>query len=217
MNICVIGAGVKGHFGNDFVNRARNDGHTVYTLSHKDYGDNEPNHAWNNFSNSDQIVKVYNELTKDINNIDIFLYNSVFNSWVPMIPAHFTETATKFNDSDFFNSILVNVIAPYKLSIASLKKMKEGSKIIFMTTGMSTGIDNLALPIRAGYAGSKSYQNFIMKGLAEHNNKGVIVSSIAPYFQYNEPENYKIAFDKAYNHIMTIDQTHNGKIIHIRH
>jgi short-subunit dehydrogenase len=214
MNICVIGAGTKGHFGNDFVNRARSEGHSVYTLSHMDHNDNHENHKWVDFSSSDRVVDVYKELIKDIDNIDILLYNSVGGGG-PMQPANFTETANNFNDNDFFGGVRINVIIPYKLSIASLKKMKEGSKIIFMTTGMSKSIDNLALPIMATYAGSKAYQNFIMKALAEHNGKGVIVSSLAPFFPYWEPENYKIVFNKAYNRIIDINKTHNGKIIDI--
>jgi short-subunit dehydrogenase len=214
MNICVIGAGTKGHFGNDFVNRARSEGHLVYTLSHMDHNDDHENHKWVDFSDSDKVVNVYKELIKDIDNIDILLYNSVAGGG-PMVPENFTETAGRFEDKDFFNGVRVNVIVPYKLAIASLKKMKEGSKIVFMTTGMSRNIDNLALPIMATYAGSKAYQNFIMKALAEHNNKGVIVSSLAPFFPYWEPENYKIVFNKAYNRTMNIDKSHNGKIIDI--
>jgi len=214
MNICVIGAGTKGHFGNDFVNRARSEGHSVYTLSHIDHKEDQENHKWVDFSVTNQVVNVYKELIKDIDNIDILLYNSVSGGG-PMQPASFTENANNFEDNDFFEGVRVNVIIPYKLSIASLKKMKEGSKIIFMTTGMSRSIDNLALPIMATYAGSKAYQNFIMKALAEHNNKGVIVSSLAPFFPYWEPENYKIVFNKAYNRTMNIDKSHNGKIIDI--
>lgn len=214
MNICVIGAGVKGHFGNDFVNRAKSEGHTVYTLSHMDYKEDQSNHAWISFSNATLVSMAYTNLIKNIDNIDILLYNSVQGSG-PANPRDFTESANKIDDNEFLNGIRVNVIIPYKLSIASLKKMKEGSKIVFMTTGMSKGIDNLALPIMAGYAGAKSYQNFIMKGLAEHNDKGVIVSSVAPFFPYWEPENYKIVFDNTFNHIMNIDKTHNGKIIDV--
>ena len=214
MNICVIGAGNKGHFGNDFVNRARSEGHTVYTLSHTNHQDTHENHKWIMFSNIDRVVDTYKNLIKDIDNIDIFLYNSVGGGG-PMSAGAFTDDAMPISDETFFEGIRVNVIAPYKLAIASLKKMSEGSKIVFMTTGMSTSIENLALPIMASYAGSKAYQNYIMKGLAEHNNKGAIVSSVAPFFPYWEPEQYKTVFDKAYNHIMNINKNHNGKIIDI--
>jgi len=214
MNICVIGAGTKGHFGNDFVNRAKSEGHSVYTLSHINHNENQENHKWIEFSSADRVAYMYNQLIKDIDNIDIFLYNSVAGGG-PMTPTDFTEDAVNIEDKRFFDGICVNVIAPYKLAIASLKKMKEGSKIVFMTTGMSTNIDNLTQTWMAGYAGSKAYQNFIMKGLAEHNDKGIIVSSLAPFFPYWEPENYKIVFEKAYTQIMNINKSHNGKIIDI--
>jgi NAD(P)-dependent dehydrogenase (short-subunit alcohol dehydrogenase family) len=215
MNICVIGPGTPGHFGNDFVKRAEADGHTVYTLSHKDHKDRQHNHKVFGFSNVDRLAVVYKELVKDVDNIDLLLYNSVYGRGGAMCPEMFMENTVPCPDSDFFDNLRVNVIAPYKLSIASLKKMKEGSKIVFMTTGMSTGIDNLVPPIMATYAGAKAYQNYIMKALAEHNDKGVIVSSIAPMFHYEDVEGYKIAFERAYNHLMNIDNSHNGKIKHI--
>ena len=45
MNIVVFGGGEPGKFGNDFCLLARQQGHNVFILSHRDYATGDPQHA----------------------------------------------------------------------------------------------------------------------------------------------------------------------------
>jgi NAD(P)-dependent dehydrogenase (short-subunit alcohol dehydrogenase family) len=197
MNIVVIGAG-RG-FGKDFVKLAKAQGHTVKTLSHKKSAVTD---AVINFLFVSDAVKKFNYITEDLPTIDILLYNSTYKGY-PNKSLDFTSQGT-LSERSYQYGLNVNVVAPHLLSIESLKKMQAGSKIFFMTTDVIYDRDRVNDRDHLSYYGGKAYQHQLMLALAEHNDKGVIVSSISPYFDYNK------TFDIVYNHIF--GNTENGKV-----
>lgn len=214
MNILVIGGGAKGRFGNDFVNRARDDGHRVLVVSHKDHGYDNEDHVVADFNSTEDVMQTVENLLSKIDKLDIFLYNTVAGAG-PWIPEHFQSTSKFFPESDWLFNLRVNVIIPNNLSIIALKKMSKGSKLVFMTTGRSYYIEDTSDPHIPSYYGGKAFQNHIMIGFGMYNDKGAIASSITGHFDYPNPEVYRILFEKAYQHVMNLDESHNGKVIPI--
>lgn len=208
MNVVVVGGGTPGKFGNDVVKRLRNDGHRVLVMSHKQHGATDSIVA--NFSSLEKTIDSFNQLTTQLDHIDILLYNTNCDAW-PNMPGHYTSTA-EIKEKLYIHGFEIQVVIPHALAIEALKKMSVGSRIIFMTTDMIYDKERTIELHRVGYAGGKSYQHQLMLGLSKHNDKDVIVSSISPLFNYNEPSKYKLAFDKAYNYIITHDASCNGKV-----
>lgn len=211
MNICIIGGGgPKGKFGRDLSDMLKAEGHNVFILSHKDYGSNDPQHMFADFSDANNVVSAFNGLTENINEIDILLYNSNANSY-PGQPRDYTSTST-VNIEKWQETINIHCIIPHAIALAALKKMNPGSCIIFMTTGLSYDLKRSQWFEYAGYAGGKAIQNHLMLGLAHHNDRGVFCSSISSHFPSNEPERYGRIFKKIKNHILEIGSDDNGKI-----
>lgn len=215
LNICVIGGGTKGRFGNDFCLRAKSEGHNVYILSHKNYGNNDPNHLDADFDTGSNVVSRFEELIKNIEHLDIFLYNTVSGKG-PWDENDFKSTSKFFSEDDWLYNLRINTIIPYNLSICALKKMNADSKLIYMTTGRSFNMDDDNPPFIPSYYGTKAFANHIMKAFSAYNDKQAIATSITGNFTYHDDlERYSKTLQNAYNHIMNIDRTHNGKIISI--
>ena len=218
MNICVIGGGEKGHFGNDFCVYARSQGHDVRILSHQDYHNSDPKHLFANFNDHVNLVCTFNKLVEDLEHIDIFLYNS---TTVDTLGKGYYKSTSEINyaHAAHLKQLNVHVIVPHYLCVESLKKMDRTSKIIFMTSGMGnfdqyvrgapewTGI--------ASYAGAKSFQNFLMASFATHNDKNAIVVSLSPHFDYYNSDNYTTNFNLCYKKIMNLTHNDNCKILTI--
>jgi len=210
MNIVVIGGGSPGKFGNDFCNRARSEGHDVYVISHKDYGTNDPKHVVADFSNEDNVKQTFLNLTKDLEKIDLFLYNSNACHY-PGRPDELQSTAI-ISKTKWVEALTMHVVIPHILAIASLKKMTTGSGIVFMTSGMSYDLKRKEWTSNVGYAGLKGVQNHLMIGLAHDNDKGAIATCVSPHFPYDNAENYNMVFNHVYNYITTLTEESNGKI-----
>ena len=210
MNIVVFGGGQPGKFGNDFCNLARQQCHNVFILSHKDYGTNDPQHAYADCNNRQSVVDGFNRLTQSIDHIDIFLYNGRMDGY-PGNPNDFKSTAT-VSTLGWNTNLYITVILAHVLSIEALKKMSTGSKLVFLTTGMAVKFDRTDYTEMAGYAGLKAAQTHLMIALSHHNDKGAIASSVSPHFPYENQEAYDIVFRKVYDYILEFDQTQNGKI-----
>jgi len=218
MNIVLIGCSSPGKFGNDFYHRAVYDGHTVYSLSHIDHNLLDQRHAFGEFDTtrledgSIPLHTTYKQLIDEIDNIDIFLYNSN-NGAYPN-----DETALQSDGLvdvwQWKKSLDVQVIIPHVLILESLKKMSSSSAIVFMTTGLSYDYSqkNSEYSKYVGYAGLKSVQNHLMMGLAAHNDKGAICTAVAPHFTYDDPGNYTIMFSRVYDYITNLTAANNGKI-----
>ena len=210
MNIVVFGGGEPGKFGNDFCNLAREQGHNVFVLSHKDYATGDPQHGHTDVSERQYVVEDFNQLTQSIDHIDIFLYNGRMDSY-PSYPDHFKSTA-RISSELWYRNLYSNVILPHVLSIEALKKMSKASKIVFLTTGLATDFERTTYTEMAGYAGIKATQVHLMISLAHHNDRGSLVYAISPHFPYEDRPSYDRVFRLVYNNILEFDSTQNGKI-----
>lgn len=210
MNIVVVGGGQPGKFGNDFCLRARREGHNVFILSHKNYNNGDPQHLYADHSERQHVVEAFNELTKDIDNIDIFLYNGRMEGY-PGKPEDFHSTA-KINSLGYYSNLHFTLLLPHVLSIEALKKMSQGSKIVFLTTGMATKFDRTDYTEMSGYAGLKAAQIHLMIALAHHNDRGAWASSVSPHFPYEDQQAYRGMFNKVYDYILNFDQSKNGSV-----
>lgn len=218
MNIVLIGCSSAGKFGNDFYHRAKTEGHTVYSLSHTNHNLSDHRHAFGSFDaarledGSIPIQTIYRQLIDKINKIDIFLYNSN-NGAYPSNDADLRSDGT-VDLCAWKKSLDVQVVIPHILVLESLKKMSSSSGIVFMTTGLSYDFSQKDHEYSkyVGYAGFKSVQNHLMMGLAAHNDKSAICTSVASHFTYDDPGNYNIIFDRVYNYITNLTVANNGKI-----
>jgi len=205
MNIVIVGGGTVGHFGNDFVRKAKADGHNVRVLSHRTSKDTDERI---NFLDIQSSVDKFNSITEDFGSIDIFLYNSVYNG-TPNEPKQFTSKG-EFSEKLYLYGFYVNVVMPHRLSIEALKKMDHTSKILFMTTDVIYDRERTENLHKLSYYGGKAYQHQLMLALADCNDKDATVSSISPYFNYEDRAEYKKAFNEVCAHVFGI--TKNGKV-----
>ena len=215
MNICVIGGGgPTGKFGRDFCDRARAEGHDVYVLSHKDRNQEDPKQTCADFTNVNSVVGAFNQLTADIDCIDIFVYNSNPRPCRPSLATDFTSTS-KFDATFWNDTITGHATIPHMLCIQALKKMSANSKLVFLVSGLAIDYDRVDYVETAGYATGKAAQVFLMMGFAHCNDRGAIATALSPHFDYDNVENYKNTFNSAYQYIINIDQKQNGKILRL--
>jgi len=211
MNVVIVGGGTKGKFGNDLVNRLRDEGHDVYILSHRNNRTNDPKQSSVNFSNYQSVLDEFENLINHLDTIDLLLYNSNGHTYLSNKQS-FTSTAS-FNLEAWNNSLSVAVTVPYNLIVKALAKMNENSKIFYMATGLAINFDRTEYTEYAGYAGGKALMTHLMLGFAHHNDKGAIVSILSPHFDYNNKEQYNNVFERIHNYIMNITKEQNGKIV----
>ena len=215
MNIVVIGGGGStGKFGRDFCDRARNEGHSVYVISHKDYSTGDAKQISADFTDPASVVNAFNTVIRGVDHLDIMLYNSSAGGY-PIQAVDYKSTSTVSIQQHYLNYNLY-VLYPHLLSIESLKKMDVSSKIIFLTTGLTTSWmwedESKDFNRLAGYIGGKSFQNHFMIGLATHNDKGVTVTSLSPHFDYQNIDSYNRSLTLTYNRIMNILPRDNGRL-----
>ena len=219
MNILVVGGGGQsGRFGKDFCDRARQDGHSVYVISHKDYGSGDSKQISADFNSPSSVVDAFKTVMQGVDHLDIMLYNSSAKGY-PSHNTHFQST-TRVDIQTHYLNYNTYVLYPHLLSIEALKIMNKTSKIIFLTTGLTLSWmwedEKSDLNKLAGYIGGKSFQNHLMIGLAIYNDKEVTVTSLSPHFDYNNIDAYKRSLELTYNRILNIDAGDNGKIRPVR-
>jgi NAD(P)-dependent dehydrogenase (short-subunit alcohol dehydrogenase family) len=215
MNIVVIGGGEPGKFGNDFCLRARSEGHIVYILSHKDYNNQDPYHHYTDFKQSDLVVDAFRQLTRGIDNIDLFVFNTSSGTY-PNLETDFKSTSS-VNIDRYNLGIYYSVALPHILCIEAFKKMSKGSRFVFLSSKMGMEFRRTHYTEMAGYAGAKAFQIHLMMSLSHHNNVGAIGTTVCPHFPYNEPHNYPVVFEKVYNYILTFNKNANVEFIsHIK-
>jgi NAD(P)-dependent dehydrogenase (short-subunit alcohol dehydrogenase family) len=219
MNILVIGGGGQpGRFGKDFCDRARVNGHSVYVISHRDYGTGDPKQISADFNNPSSVVDAFRTVMQGVDHLDIMLYNSSAYGY-PNNVNSFQSTAQVDIQKHYLN-YNVYVLCPHLLSIEALKIMNKNSKIIFLTTGLTLSWmweeENSDFIRLAGYTGGKSFQNHLMIALANHNDKEVTVTSLSPHFDYKNIDAYKRSLELTYNRILNVEARDNGKIRPVR-
>lgn len=205
MNVVVIGGSETGKFGNDLVRQLRNDAHTVKVLSHRKRDEDA---AVANFTSLENVIECFNELVKDINSIDILVYNSSINAW-PNSAEHYKKNAT-IKENLYQYGFKIHAVIPHAIAIEALNKMTDTGRIVFVTTDMIYDKARTEHIDMVGYAGGKSYQHHLMLALAKYS--GVTVSSISPFFDYANAEKYKQVFNKTYKYVVTHNKEYNGKV-----
>lgn len=214
MNILVIGGGgPTGKFGRDFCDRARLEGHSVYVISHVDYNTNDPKQISADFENPSAVISAFATVTKELTHLDMMLYNSSIGSYPGSTSDYCSTTAVSI--ARHYLNYNVYVLYPHLLSIQALKKMDATSKIIFLTTGLTLrtwDVNELEYNRHSGYAGGKAFQNHLMSGLANNNDKGVTVLSVSPHFDYNNESAYNNSLHATYDCVMQATAADNGTI-----
>ena len=212
MNIVVIGGGEPGKFGHDFCSQAKAHRHDVRVLSHKKYDTCNSHHMYANFTDPEDVRSKFLTLTASLDQIDLFVY-CTNNGAYPGKTDDLISTS-QVNRSAWHYAVDVHVVIPHMLSLETLKKMNKSCAIVYMTTGLSYDFSNKIHEYSkyVGYAGLKGVQNHLMKGLADHNDKGAICTSVASHFTYDDLDNYNIIFDRVYNYITNLTAVNNGKI-----
>ena len=212
MNIVVIGGGQPGKFGHDFCSQAKSHGHDVRVLSHKKYDTCDSHHMYADFTDSEDVRSKFLALTASLDQIDLFVY-CTNNGAYPNTVASLVSTG-HVDRSAWQYSMDVHVVIPHMLSLEALKKMNESCAIVYMTTGLSYDFSNKTYEYSkyVGYAGLKGAQNHLMMGLADHNDKQAIVTSVASHFMYDQPARYKVIFDQVYEYMTNLTSANSGKI-----
>ena len=214
MNICIIGGGQN--FGKVISDKFRNDGHSVYVLSHTEHENMDDNHRSCNFSNPLKVVDTFKELISNVDTIDVLLYNTNGNSG-PSEEISFTSNCPDYvyQIKNWNYSLNTGVIIPHLLSVECLKKMNESSKIVFMTTYMARHFDRDSFKNLASYAGMKAVQNHLMIALAEYNDKKATIFSIEPYLPRHDVEVFDKNVGRIYSELISMNREHSGKLISI--
>lgn len=218
MNIVVVGGGTRGKFGNDFVVRARNEGHNVVIISHKSNDTNDQFQFITDYSSVEAVVEIFTEATKNFDKIDIMVYNVNAGTYPSFGNNKFIRNGRPLTynwvEQSYYKSLRLHVIYPHVLISECYKKMSEGCKIIFLTTYLALDFKRIAYTNHAGYAGAKSFQTHLMLGLAHNeNDKKIIFSSMTPHFDYNNLDKYKAVFDTLYEYVINHGSDMNGKIV----
>ncbi len=205
MNIVVVGGGTFGRFGNDFVRQAKRQGHTVRVLSHRTTKDTD---ATINFLNLEDVITKFTSITQDLDQIDIMLYNTTYKGY-PNESVLFTSKGI-IKEKLYLHGLYVQVLVPHALAVETLKKATDATKIIFLTTDVIYDRERTQNLDHLGYYGGKAYQHQLMLALADCNDKGATVSSISPFFDYDNKQKYNETFAVVYEHIF--GNTQNGKV-----
>jgi NAD(P)-dependent dehydrogenase (short-subunit alcohol dehydrogenase family) len=210
MNIVIIGGGSK--IGKDIADSLRDMGHKLFVLSHKEYPNMPENHYFADFENLENVLSTFNQLTKNLT-IDILFYNTN-HDYGPNDAIDYTSLSDKNHDENWIKNLRLAVTIPHRICIEALKKMVPGSKIVFMTTGLSTLFDKNYSRL-GSYAGIKSAQNYLMYALAHNNDKKVICCSLSPHIPYDDKDLYVRVYKAVTNTLLTIKEEDNGTIIEL--
>lgn len=210
MNVVIVGGGQK--FGKIIADKFRDEGNSVYILSHRNYGQ-KPNHFFANFLDVDDVVLNFKQLISNIDHIDLLLYNTNAD-YGPYFEQDFHSDANLQQIADAWNkTISIQAILPHLLSVAALGRMSKDSKIVFMTSGLAFGVPRDFCTSSVGHPGGKAAQTHLMFALANHNDKDAIVYSISTHFEYEDKEKLNHIIDKIFNNLKTVDSDMTGRII----
>ncbi len=209
MNIIVLGGGGKGRFGNDFVNKARSEGHRVIVLSHREHNTGNSDDRVINYRNIESIKPVLQQISKEIPVIDIMLFNQNGAAY----PFSAEELFAEPNIWEYNNLINVHVVVPHLIISMLLNNLSDGSKVVFMSSTMAFEYDRPNFGSMVGYPAAKSFVTHLMSSMARSRTKNITFSAVCPFFMYNEPEKYQETLQYLYTHIFQHDDTMNGKIV----
>jgi len=210
MNIVVFGGGKPNKFGFNFCNKARDDGHSVYVISHKSYDNTDVNHAVADFLDPTNVVDTFNKLLENVNNIDILLYATNGHAYPDNESAY--KSTTTVDIQRWYRTMNLQTIIPHMICVNALKKMSTGSKFVFFTSHQGIYFSKKEWMNRLGYATGKAGQTHLMQALAYNNDKGAIATAILTHFPYEDPKRLTDTYEMIYNYIINFDSTENGSI-----
>lgn len=225
MNIVIIGGSKK--LGRYLANCFQALNHKVFILSHKKKDFNEidvPSHFYANFDDRLNTITKFNDLTHDIEKIDIFIYCSSYQETIDNY-SRFRSNNSESAEELWIRNLQVNVTIPHDLIRRALLKMDNTSKIVFFTTGLTIDFsryENHEWSHFAEYAGTKAAQNHLMLGFAINNDKGATCFSISPHFEESTVNFYVNSPSVKWSYGLSIvdkilgsDHSVNGQIIHV--
>ena len=209
-NIVVIGGATPGKFGNEFVKRTRQLGNLVRVLTW--YKTDQADTAWADFSNHEKAVVAFQNLTQDLDHIDLLLYNAHAFDY-PDDPSHFVSTRKNIDIDAYVHNLRIQVMIPHAIALAALAKMDNQSSIVFMTTGLALDHARTEYTQFAGYAGAKSWAVHLMLALAHHNDRHANSVAISPFLNYDDPTALSNTVDSIVHCVLNLNESHNGQII----
>jgi NAD(P)-dependent dehydrogenase (short-subunit alcohol dehydrogenase family) len=210
-NIVVVGGGTPNRFGNDFVKKAKEEGHNVIVISHKDHGYDDEDFLWIDFKKQyyNNFDIVIDKIRDRFEKIDIIFFNQNGRFY----PSSEDELFSTPNYQPYIEGMNIHVIVPHEILIGLLPNLDDGSKVVFTSSTMAFELNRKNYTAGAGYAGLKGYVNHLMYSLAMHRPKKITFSSIMPHYDYLNPNTYKLQFGTTYNYILEHDDSNNGKIV----
>lgn len=209
MNIVLVGGGTPNHFGNQFLNKARSEGHRVINLSHRNHNTGHVDDRALNYHSPEKIKEVCQKITEDMPVIDIVIFNQTGDAF----PHESTELFAEPNFERYYRTLHVAVAAPHLIISCLYNNLVDGSKVLNMGSTMAFEYEREHFISAVGYPGAKSYATHLIMSMARCRTKQVTFSCMCPYFLYNKPEVYADTFVQTYNYILTHDDSYNGKIV----
>lgn len=215
----IIGGGQKS--GRMIADRFRDNGDTVRVLSHRDY----PDSTTADFTSTDDVLLKFRELTKDLDTIDVFFYNTNHH-YGPTGEPDFkknpgwysprqSQDRLKRIEEAWHKNAHIGMVLPNLLTLTALEKMTSASVGVFITTYISYGQLEVDNPFNhlLSYKGVKAVQNHMMLAFAAHNDVGATFFSVAPHYPYEDPALLKLAVDRVYYAVQNATAADNGKFI----
>lgn len=210
-NIVVVGGGTPNKIGNDFVKRAKEEGHNVIVISHKDHGYDNEDFLWIDFKKQyyNNFDIVMDKIRDRFEKIDIIFFNQNGRFY----PGIEDELFSPPNTQIYTEGLNLHVIVPHKIITSLLPNLYDGSKVVFTSSTMVFELNRKNYTEGAGYAGLKGYATHLMYSLAMNRPKKITFSSIFPHYTYDDPEKYKLQLWNVYNYVLEHDDSYNGKLV----
>lgn len=210
-NIIIFGGGEPdtNKFGGGFIRKAREEGHRVINVSHRDHGSSNPDDTHINYFDLQNTKNILNQIKESMPIVDILYFNQNGEAY-PHVPEDlFSEPII----SKYQNLIHTALIIP-QLVVSQLypENLIEGSKVLFASSMMAFQYERKHYSSAVGYPGAKGFMTHYMSSLARHRTKNVTFSAICPAFLYKYPKLYESSFDITYDYILNHDDSSNGKI-----
>lgn len=210
-NILILGGGAPGtsRFGNQFVQKARSEGHRVINLSHKDYSTGNIDDIYIDYYDLDQAKSVIEKVKESMPIVDVLYFNQNGEGY----PHDEEDIFSEPWPLKYHNLIQTTLVIPHLL-ISKLypNNLVEGSRVLFASSHMAFQYERTYYPSAVGYPGGKSFVTHFMASAARCRTKKVTFSAICPAFLYDDPKLYADAFRITYDYILNHDDSANGKI-----
>lgn len=209
MNIVVLGGGTTGKFGNDFVKKARGEGHRVIVLSHKDHGTGNSDDRVIDYNNLNSSKMTLQTVGQDMPSVDIVLFNQNGGGY----PFSVDDLFGHPDITQYTRNMAAHAAIPQLIVVTLLNNLHDDSKVVFMSSTMAFEYDRNKAVSMVGYPAGKSFATHLMTSMARTRPKKITFSAICPFFLYHDVEKYQQTLKHLYDYILNHDDTFNGKIV----